>query len=118
MHGWSVHAPGNDSSPVYSLVVDGSRVFGANESRGFVFDFGMGVKEGTYPPLPVPSSRSVGVGVMRARRGHGRGSGGGFLNGVPHGHFGNLSLDPLERRDENGRPGVYVTKYGHYPGRG
>ncbi|KIP10222.1 hypothetical protein PHLGIDRAFT_115679 [Phlebiopsis gigantea 11061_1 CR5-6] len=61
--GWSVHAPGNDSSPVYSVVMDGSRVFGANESRGFVYDFGPGVTEETYPPVDienVPHSRTSG----------------------------------------------------------
>lgn len=61
--GWSVHAPGNDASPVYSVVMDGARVFGANESRAFVFDFGCGVSEGTYPPVtlePVPVWRGAG----------------------------------------------------------
>ncbi|KAG0700016.1 hypothetical protein DFH29DRAFT_1001484 [Suillus ampliporus] len=54
--GWSVHAPGNDSSPVYSLVLESSRLFGVTQSRPFVFDFGLGVTKETYPSLP-PSTR-------------------------------------------------------------
>ncbi|EMD39550.1 hypothetical protein CERSUDRAFT_45899 [Gelatoporia subvermispora B] len=49
--GWSVHGPGNDSSPVYSVVMESSRVFGATQSRAFVLDFGPNVKEETYPGL-------------------------------------------------------------------
>jgi WD40 repeat protein len=37
--GWSVHAPGNDPSPVYSVVMDSSRFFGATQNRPFVYDF-------------------------------------------------------------------------------
>ncbi len=37
--GWSVHAPGNDSSPVYSVVMESSRFFGVTQSRPFVYDF-------------------------------------------------------------------------------
>jgi len=55
--GWSVHAPGNDSSPVYSLILESSRLFGVTQSRPFVFDFGPGVTEETYPFIP-PSTRS------------------------------------------------------------
>ncbi|KAG1745970.1 uncharacterized protein EDB91DRAFT_135287 [Suillus paluster] len=55
--GWSVHAPGNDSSPVYSLILESSRLFGVTQSRPFVFDFGLGVTNETYPSLP-PSTRS------------------------------------------------------------
>lgn len=54
--GWSVHAPGNDSSPVYSLIVESSRLFGVTQSRPFVFDFGPGVTKETYPRLPPPTS--------------------------------------------------------------
>ena len=36
---WSVHAPGNDPSPVYSVVLESSRFFGATQSRPFVYDF-------------------------------------------------------------------------------
>jgi WD40 repeat protein len=49
MRGWSVHAPGDDPSPVYSLILDGSRCFGATERRAFVLDFGPGVGTETYP---------------------------------------------------------------------
>ncbi|KAF9499027.1 hypothetical protein BDN71DRAFT_1442493 [Pleurotus eryngii] len=50
--GWSVYAPGNDSSPVYSVILEGSRLFGATQSRPFVYDFGPDVKNDTYPSLP------------------------------------------------------------------
>ncbi|GJE88280.1 F-box protein [Phanerochaete sordida] len=89
--GWSVHAPGNDSSPVYSVVMDGARVFGANESRAFVFDFGPGVNEATYPPVvvePEPAWRGVG----RWRKAG--------------------ADDGLKRAQREG-PGFYVTKYRH-----
>lgn len=49
--GWSVHAPGNDSSPVYSVVLESSRLFGVTQSRPFVLDFSPDVKEDTYPAL-------------------------------------------------------------------
>jgi len=55
--GWSVHAPGNDSSPVYSVVLESSRLFGATQSRSFVYDFGPGVTKDTYPFIPVTGSR-------------------------------------------------------------
>ncbi|KIJ17755.1 hypothetical protein PAXINDRAFT_130105 [Paxillus involutus ATCC 200175] len=51
--GWSVHAPGNDSSPVYSIVLESSRLFGATQSRPFVYDFGPGVTRDTYPFIAV-----------------------------------------------------------------
>jgi WD40 repeat protein len=47
--GWSVHAPGNDSSPVYTVILESSRLFGATQSRPFVYDFGPGVTLNTYP---------------------------------------------------------------------
>lgn len=47
--GWSVYAPGNDSSPVYSVVLESSRLFGVNQARPFVYDFGPGIVEDTYP---------------------------------------------------------------------
>lgn len=37
--GWSIHAPGNDSSPVYSVILESSRLFGATQSRPFIYDF-------------------------------------------------------------------------------
>lgn len=51
-NGWSVHAPGNDPSPVYSVVLESSRFFGVTQSRPFVYDFGPGVTMDTYPPIP------------------------------------------------------------------
>jgi len=50
--GWSVHAPGNDVSPVYSIILESSRLFGATQSRPFVYDFGPSVRPETYPSLP------------------------------------------------------------------
>jgi hypothetical protein len=50
--GWSVHAPGNDQSPVYDLILESSRLFGVNQSRPFVYDFGSGVSADTYPKVP------------------------------------------------------------------
>jgi hypothetical protein len=50
--GWSVHAPGNDSSPVYSIILESSRLFGVTQSRPFVYDFGPGVTKDTYPGFP------------------------------------------------------------------
>lgn len=88
--GWSIHAPGNDSSPVYSVVMDGSRVFGANESRGFVYDFGPGVTEDTYPHVelePNPNSRRGG----RWRK----------------------SIDETSKKTKREGPGFYVTQYKH-----
>ena len=49
--GWSVYAPGNDASPVYSMVLESSRLFGVTQARPFVYDFGQGVVEDTYPPF-------------------------------------------------------------------
>ena len=49
--GWSVHAPGNDASPVYTLALEGSRAFGATQSRAFVLDFGDGAGKETYPSI-------------------------------------------------------------------
>jgi WD40 repeat protein len=93
VRGWSVHAPGNDSSPVYSVIMDGARVFGATESRGFVYDFGPGVTEETYPPVslePSPTPRSAG----RWRR--------------------TTTNDTLVAQQVKARgPGFYVTKYKH-----
>ncbi|KAG6841999.1 hypothetical protein C0991_004490 [Blastosporella zonata] len=38
-NGWSVHAPGNDRSPVYDIILESSRLYGATQSRPFVYDF-------------------------------------------------------------------------------
>jgi hypothetical protein len=38
-NGWSVYAPGNDPSPVYSVILESSRIFGVTQSRPFVYDF-------------------------------------------------------------------------------
>jgi WD40 repeat protein len=53
--GWSVHAPGNDPSPVYAIILESSRLFGATQSRPFVYDFGPGVTHDTYPWVQYPS---------------------------------------------------------------
>ena len=77
--GWSVHAPGNDSSPVYSVVMESSRLFGATQSRPFVLDFGPGAREDVYPPLSRPPKEdglkkrdSSGVGFYVTRYSHSR----------------------------------------------
>ncbi|KAF9242517.1 hypothetical protein BU15DRAFT_72635 [Melanogaster broomeanus] len=64
--GWSVHAPGNDSSPVYSIVLESSRLFGATQSRPFVYDFGPGVTNDTYPSIAV---RGASTSAVRGRAG-------------------------------------------------
>lgn len=37
--GLSVHAPGNDASPVYKLAFESSRLYGITDRRAFVFDW-------------------------------------------------------------------------------
>ncbi|KAE9392858.1 hypothetical protein BT96DRAFT_1023328 [Gymnopus androsaceus JB14] len=74
--GWSVYAPGNDRSPVYSVLLESSRVFGATDSRPFVYDFGPNVTKDTYPQLsPSPGLRprrsNAGYYVTRYSHGHG-----------------------------------------------
>lgn len=49
--GWSVHAPGNDRSPIYSLKFEYSRIWTANQARACVVDFGPDVSLKTYPSL-------------------------------------------------------------------
>ncbi|KAJ7211987.1 hypothetical protein GGX14DRAFT_497452, partial [Mycena pura] len=48
-NGFSIHAPINDPSPVYALILESSRLWGVTQSRPFVFDFGPGVTATTYP---------------------------------------------------------------------
>jgi WD40 repeat protein len=59
--GWSVHAPGNDVSPVYSIILESSRLFGATQSRPFVYDFGPDVSRETYPSLPATRGKKDGL---------------------------------------------------------
>lgn len=54
--GWSVYAPGNDASPVYSVVLESSRLFGVTQARPFVYDFGQGVVEDTHPSFRLSRS--------------------------------------------------------------
>ncbi|KAF7298918.1 F-box domain-containing protein [Mycena indigotica] len=61
--GFNVHAPLNDRSPVYALLMESSRLYGATESRPFVLDFGPGVTEASYPRLstqPLRNHSSIG----------------------------------------------------------
>lgn len=67
--GWSVYAPGNDSSPVYSMVLESSRVFGVTQARPFVYDFGPGVVEDTHPSFFLSRAEA---GVLK-KQGHGPG---------------------------------------------
>jgi WD40 repeat protein len=65
--GWSIYAPGNDRSPIYSLKMDYSRIWSANQARACVIDFGPGVSLETYPILrrmphslpPKPDTRGL-----------------------------------------------------------
>lgn len=63
--GWSVYAPGNDPSPVYSVILESSRAYGATQSRPFVYDFGPDVTVNTYPNLP----RGRGIDGLKRRKG-------------------------------------------------
>ncbi|KAF9067137.1 hypothetical protein BDP27DRAFT_1267753 [Rhodocollybia butyracea] len=75
--GWSVYAPGNDHSPVYSVLLESSRVFGVTDSRPFVYDFGPHVTQDTYPhvaPSPGLKPRRSNSGYYVTRYSHGRGS--------------------------------------------
>ncbi|KAJ7485996.1 hypothetical protein B0H11DRAFT_1134297 [Mycena galericulata] len=49
--GFSLHAPLNDPSPVYAVILESSRLFGVTQSRPFVLDFGPGITQDTYPAL-------------------------------------------------------------------
>ncbi|KAJ7134753.1 hypothetical protein C8R44DRAFT_663481 [Mycena epipterygia] len=49
--GFSVHAPLNDASPVYAVILESSRLYGVTQSRPFVLDFGPGITKDTYPDL-------------------------------------------------------------------
>lgn len=84
--GWSVHAPGNDSSPVYSIVLESSRLFGVTQSRPFVYDFGPGVTRDTYPPI-APAASNAAAGRRRV-------------------------TDDRLKLERNGI-GYYVSKYSH-----
>ena len=46
---WSVYSPGGDSSPVYSLKAEGSRVWGATQWRAFVLDFAPDAPKTSFP---------------------------------------------------------------------
>ncbi|EJT98385.1 hypothetical protein DACRYDRAFT_118670 [Dacryopinax primogenitus] len=57
--GWSAFSPGKDNSPVYSLVMESSRVFGVTESRAFVMDFDPSARPSDYPPTPIAMKNAV-----------------------------------------------------------
>lgn len=65
--GWSVHGPGNDSSPVYDVIMESSRVWGVTQSRAFVYDFGPNVTRETYPALK--SDSLLGMANTNSREG-------------------------------------------------
>ncbi|KAK2465260.1 hypothetical protein APHAL10511_002614 [Amanita phalloides] len=65
--GWSVHAPANDPSPVYSIILESSRLFGVTQSRPFVYDFGPGVTSGSYPRLAQEKGSNPGFYVTTYR---------------------------------------------------
>ncbi|TEB39826.1 hypothetical protein FA13DRAFT_30176, partial [Coprinellus micaceus] len=56
--GWSVHAPGNDRSPVFNVHLESSRLFGVTELRGFTYDFGPDMTADCYPSI-ASSPRSM-----------------------------------------------------------
>ncbi|KZT57155.1 hypothetical protein CALCODRAFT_483373 [Calocera cornea HHB12733] len=51
--GWSAFSPGKDASPVYSIVMESSRLFGITEARAFVMDFDPHVHHTDYPATPI-----------------------------------------------------------------
>jgi hypothetical protein len=61
--GWSVYGPGLDHSPVYSLALEGSRVWAATHKRAFVLDFGPDVGRNTYPHVPSHGSKIMPDGI-------------------------------------------------------
>jgi hypothetical protein len=99
-HGFSIHGPGNDPSPVYSLILESSRLFAATQSRAFVYDFGPGVTTSTYPPLPTDTNFVIPNG--NENRGGNRSR--ALLN------------DGLKRPKQWDGVGYYVTKYSHNRG--
>jgi hypothetical protein len=50
--GWSAYEPGGDNSPVYSLKVEGSRLWAATSGRAFVLDFAPDSYRTTFPRIP------------------------------------------------------------------
>ncbi|KIK57200.1 hypothetical protein GYMLUDRAFT_46448 [Collybiopsis luxurians FD-317 M1] len=82
-NGWSVYAPGNDISPVYSIIMESSRVFGATDSRAFVYDFGPNVTQETYPALSGSSTAG-----LKPRRSKAGGDAGYYVTRYSHGHGG------------------------------
>ncbi|PVF97638.1 hypothetical protein CPB86DRAFT_415169 [Serendipita vermifera] len=47
--GWSVYGPGGENSPIYSLKVEGSRVWAATQGTAFVLDFGPEASQTAFP---------------------------------------------------------------------
>lgn len=70
--GWSVYAPGRaESSPVYGLQMEESRVFGLTRTRAFALDFSeAGEREGVFPELR--GETGVRQGVVRYEHSRGR----------------------------------------------
>ncbi|TRM58627.1 hypothetical protein BD626DRAFT_463496 [Schizophyllum amplum] len=66
--GMSVHAPGNDPSPVFQLALESSRLYGVTDRRAFVLDWGPNATEDTYPPIP---ARNQGLKRKKGHRGPG-----------------------------------------------
>ena len=68
--GCRVHAPGNDSTLVYSTHLESSRLFGTTQSRPFVYDFGPGITNATYPQIRNRSGIGA-YGLKSSRKGIG-----------------------------------------------
>ncbi|EIN12637.1 hypothetical protein PUNSTDRAFT_97438 [Punctularia strigosozonata HHB-11173 SS5] len=109
-HGFSIHGPGNDPSPVYSLVLESSRLFGATQSRAFVYDFGPDVSTSTYPPLPTDTDFVLPD--VPAPNNNNNNNNGGRRNRTRRTQLNEGLKRP---KDWNGI-GYYVTKYSHNRG--
>ncbi|KAF7365076.1 F-box domain-containing protein [Mycena venus] len=94
--GFSVHAPGNDPSPVYSLILESSRLFGVTQTRPFVLDFVRAPS--TTPTLINSYSDSQGPGIT--------------ANTYPDLGFSSRGFTHFNQKGADGF-GYYVTTYLH-----
>ncbi|KAH6912621.1 hypothetical protein BKA70DRAFT_1264393 [Coprinopsis sp. MPI-PUGE-AT-0042] len=97
--GWSVHAPAStsDSSPVFDLIMESSRVFGVTDRKGFVLDFGPTPTVEQYPAV----ARSPEEGTSSS--GHGSRNWGGNWRDRPVEGSANGIADPKKGSGGRGR---------------
>lgn len=57
---WSLFAPGQDRSPVYSLKAEGSRIWGVTERRAFIIDFTPNASSTRYPQVTDHGAHNAG----------------------------------------------------------